>query len=372
VAHTGLASPLLRLKNFLGLSFFVSVSYRLLYIHRFIQMRLLFLTFSIILAFLSILFSDTISTYLRSLNVFLNTNSSTTTTTFLGLPLIPPTSIYGPTKPANMSVPRMIRKAFLAKEVSEGAGARVRRSIGTPQLRNFSPFLMLDHFNVKPGAGFPDHPHRKFFLKIRLVCSTTNNFSGGQETITYLLQGAIDHEDFAGNAGTIEAGDLQFMTAGRGIMHAEMPRQNSDGSSNIGMQLWVDLPEKLKKCEPRYRDLKASEIPSIDIDDNKVHIKIISGQSHGVDSVKELAYTPVWIFDVEIKPGGKVTQALPEGWNAFAYTLSGTTDFGVGEDKTTVGQYHNVVFEQKGDSVTAAVPADAKENGHFCKISHHS
>jgi redox-sensitive bicupin YhaK (pirin superfamily) len=211
-----------------------------------------------------------------------------------------------------------------------------------------------------------------FFLKIRLVCSTTNNFSGGQETITYLLQGAIDHEDFAGNAGTIEAGDLQFMTAGRGIMHAEMPRQNSDGSSNIGMQLWVDLPEKLKKCEPRYRDLKASEIPSIDIDDNKVHIKIISGQSHGVDSVKELAYTPVWIFDVEIKPGGKVTQALPEGWNAFAYTLSGMTDFGVGEDKTTVGQYHNVVFEQKGDSVTAAVPADAKENGHFCKISHHS
>ena len=187
----------------------------------------------------------------------------------------------------------------------------------------------------------------------------------GQETITYLLQGAVDHEDFAGNAGTIEAGDLQFMTAGKGIMHAEMPR--NDGSTTIGMQLWVDLPEKLKKCEPRYRDLKAKEIPNIDIDDGKVHIKIISGKSHGVDSVQELAYTPVWIFDVEIKPGGKVHQQLPEGWNAFAYTLDGSTAFGVGKEKTIVGQYHNVVFEQKGDEVVAEVEAGAKENGHFSK-----
>ncbi len=182
-----------------------------------------------------------------------------------------------------------------------------------------------------------------------------------------MLQGAVDHEDFAGNAGTIEAGDLQFMTAGKGIMHAEMPRQNPDGSANVGMQLWVDLPEKLKKCEPRYRDLRAKEIPNIDIDDGKVHVKIISGQSHGVDSVKELAYTPVWILDIEIKAGGKIVQSLPEGWNAFAYTLSGSTSFGVGKDKTTIGQYHNVVFEQKGDEVHAEVSEDAKENGHFSK-----
>jgi redox-sensitive bicupin YhaK (pirin superfamily) len=189
----------------------------------------------------------------------------------------------------------------------------------------------------------------------------------GQETITYLLQGAVDHEDFAGNAGTIEVGDLQFMTAGKGIMHAEMPRQNADGSANIGMQLWVDLPEKLKKCEPRYRDLRASEIPNIDVDEGKVHIKIISGQSHGVDSVQELAYTPVWILDMEIKPGGKVQQPFPAGWNAFAYTLSGSTAFGVGSGRTIVGQFHNVVFEQKGDEIVAEVEADAKENGHFSK-----
>jgi redox-sensitive bicupin YhaK (pirin superfamily) len=182
-----------------------------------------------------------------------------------------------------------------------------------------------------------------------------------------MLQGAVDHEDFVGNAGTIEAGDLQFMTAGKGIMHAEMPRTSLDGTPTIGMQLWVDLPEKLKKCEPRYRDLKASEIPKIDIDDGKVHVKIISGQSHGVDSVQELAYTPVWIFDIEIKPGGKIVQNLPVGWNAFAYTLGGSTTFGAGKDKTVVGQYHNVVFEQKGDEVNAQVEEGATENGHFSK-----
>lgn len=259
------------------------------------------------------------------------------------------TAFFAPSKAANMSVPRAIRQAFLAIEQSEGAGARVRRSIGTPKLRNFSPFLMLDHFAIPPGAGFPDHPHR------------------GQETITYLLQGAVDHEDFAGNSGTIEAGDLQFMTAGKGIMHAEMPRQNPDGSPNVGMQLWVDLPQKLKKCEPRYRDLRASEIPKIELDDGKVSIKIISGQSHGTDSVQELAYTPVWIFDITVKPGGKVTQTLPEGWNAFAYTLAGSAAFGVGKDQTTVGQYHNVVFEQEGDSVSAEVSKDAKEDAQFSK-----
>lgn len=273
----------------------------------------------------------------------------TTSPIFEGLPVIPPSFDGTASKIPRMSVPRAIRQAFLAVEQSEGAGARVRRSIGTAKLRNFSPFLMLDHFSVSPGAGFPDHPHR------------------GQETITYILKGGVDHEDFAGNAGTIEAGDLQFMTAGRGIMHAEMPRQNADGSANEGMQLWVDLPEKLKKCEPRYRDLRASEIPSIDVDDDKVNIKIISGQSHGVDSVKDLAYTPVWILDITIKPGGKVTQPLPEGWNAFAYTLEGSTAFGTGKDQTTVGRFHNVVFEQKGDSISAEVDKNAKENGRICK-----
>lgn len=271
-----------------------------------------------------------------------------------------PSSSSAALKSVNMTAPRRIQKAFLATEQAEGAGARVRRSIGTPNLRNLSPFLMLDHASVSPGAGFPDHPHR------------------GQETITYMLNGAIDHEDFAGNKGTIETGDLQFMTAGRGIMHAEMPRPNPDGTPNVGLQLWVDLPEKLKFVEPRYRDLRASEIPRITVDDGKVAIKIISGQSHGTDSVQELAYTPVWIFDITIQPGGRVTQPLPLGWNAFAYTLKGSTTFGsaaadkdgkVDDDQTTVGQYHNVVFKREGDSVTAHVDKDAPEPAQFLLVA---
>ena len=278
----------------------------------------------------------------------LNLSGRADPSSFFGsLPLISASLFARGTK--NMTIPRKVHTSFLAIEQSEGAGARVRRSVGTPKLRNFSPFLMLDHFTIHPGAGFPDHPHR------------------GQETITYLLEGAVDHEDFAGNAGTIHAGDLQFMTAGRGIMHAEMPNQGFDDI--VGMQLWVDLPTKLKKCEPRYRDLAAKEIPRIEVDDGKVAIKIISGRSHGTDSVQELAYTPVWILDVEIKPGGSLVQELPVGWNAFAYTLGGTTTFGTGENKTTVGKFHNVVFEKEGDDVVAEVSKDALEGSKFIIVA---
>ncbi|KAF2088357.1 putative pirin [Saccharata proteae CBS 121410] len=273
-----------------------------------------------------------------------------TSTAFPGLPVVPPED-PSLQKSDGQSVPRKIQKTFEAIEQAEGAGARVRRSIGTPRLRNFSPFLMLDHFNVSPGAGFPDHPHR------------------GQETITYLLQGGFDHEDFAGNKGTIHAGDLQFMTAGRGIMHAEMPCQNPDGSPNIGMQLWVDLPAHLKKCEPRYRDLRASEIPSAGTEDGKVKVKVISGRSYGVDSVQELAYTPVWLLDVTVQPGGKMQQNLPVGWNAFAYTLSGSAKFGSGQDVRVVPKYHNVVFEQEGDSVVVEVDEGAEEEARFILVA---
>lgn len=210
---------------------------------------------------------------------------------------------------------------------------------------------MLDHFNSNKG-GIPDHPHR------------------GQETITYLLEGSVDHEDFLGNSGTIGPGDLQFLTAGRGIVHAEMPRHDGSGAVE-GFQLWVDLPKKLKMCEPRYRDLRAKEIPEIKLHDDKVTIKIISGHSHGVDSVQELAYTPVWLLDILIKPGGKVVQNLPAGWNAFAYSWSGTTTFGVGQHAVVVPEYHNTVFEQAGDAVVAENDADNAEDARFSKLYLH-
>lgn len=247
-----------------------------------------------------------------------------------------------------MSVSRAIRQVFLAIEQSEGAGARVRRSIGNPKLRSLTPFLMLDHFSSSGAAGFPDHPHR------------------GQETITYLISGGFDHEDFNGNKGSLAPGDLQFMTAGRGIMHSEMPHA---GKENTGMQLWVDLPQKLKMCEPRYRDLRAAEIPVAKADDGKVEVKVISGESYGVESVRDLAYTPVWFLDISIKPGGHIVQALPQGWNAFAYTLSGTAAFGSKDSTKVVEKFHNVVFEQAGDSVEIAVPEDAKEDARIILVA---
>jgi quercetin 2,3-dioxygenase len=266
---------------------------------------------------------------------------------------------YRAVSTANMSttttsstVPRTIRQTLFAREVPEGAGAMVRRSIGTPKLRNLTPFLLLDHAAVSTGAGFPDHPHR------------------GQETITYILKGGIDHEDFAGNKGTISTGDLQFMTAGRGIMHAEMPVISDE--PNVALQLWVDLPEHLKNCEPRYRDLRAAEIPLAKTPDGKVEVKVISGKSQGVESLKDLAYTPVWLLDITVHPGGTITQELPQGWNAFAYTLEGAVTFSNGTDELkseTVTPYHNVVFEQKGDVVTASVEEGATEGARFILVA---
>lgn len=288
----------------------------------------------------SLLSKSTLNNITRTLRTNATKTHSTMSpsSTFVGLPVIPPND---PSLTAASPKPRGIAKVFEAIEQAEGAGATVRRSIGTPKLRNFSPFLMLDHFSIAPGAGFPDHPHR------------------GQETVTYLLSGSVDHEDFAGNKGTIEAGDLQFMTAGRGIVHAEMP--GSGSSTNVGMQLWVDLPRDLKQCEPRYRDVRSKEIPIYNSEDGKVTVKVISGQSHGVDSLQELAYTPVWLLDITIRPGGSITQALPANWNAFAYSLGGKVTWDTGSETKQVPAYHNTIFEQKGDNIKALVPENEQE-----------
>lgn len=208
----------------------------------------------------------------------------------------------------------------------------------------------MDHFSVPPEAGFPDHPHR------------------GMETITYILSGGVKHADFAGNEGRLGAGDLQFMTAGKGIVHAEMP--DPEMGINTGIQLWVDLPKHLKNCEPRYRDLLAGEIPVAKTDGGKVEVKVISGKSQGVDSVRDLAYTPVWFLDITVRPGGKIEQDLPANWNAFAYVLSGVVDFSNGtSNPTTVTPYHNVVFGQTGDSVNISVEEGASEEARIIFVA---
>ncbi|GAA5941806.1 pirin family protein [Sporobolomyces koalae] len=229
-----------------------------------------------------------------------------------------------------MSLPRVSRtviQSVLAKETPEGAGALVRRSIGTQQLRNFTPFLMLDNFAVAEGAGFPDHPHR------------------GMTTLTYMLEGEFEHEDFLGHKGKIGPGDLQFMIAGKGIMHAEMPIHGPGKKDPFGLQLWIDLPKQHKLVDPSYQELKASEIPSAHPTANTL-VKVICGESDGSDQ-EGIVASPVrplggcWFSDWTIsKPGEQSFQRIPQGWNAFIYTLSGTLKIG----ETTVPAFHTAVL----------------------------
>lgn len=231
---------------------------------------------------------------------------------------------------------RSIAKYFIAIEMEEGVGAVVRRSIGTIKQRNFSPFLLLDHFTVSHPSGFPDHPHH------------------GQETITYMQQGMLAHEDFTGSKGILYPGDLQFMTAGKGAMHAEMPVLMENGDAAIGMQLWVDLPEDLKNAEPRYRDLKKNDIPIAKPNDH-LEVKVISGQSYGIESVKELAYTPVDYYQFNSdKKGTPFEQKVPPEFNVFLYITKGSVKIG---DKS-FPQYSTLFFNVDGNTIGGTVDAD--------------
>lgn len=247
-------------------------------------------------------------------------------------------------KSAANLVPRRVAKTIFAPERPEGAGARVRRSIGIRQNRHLTPFLMLDHL-VSAGKGFPDHPHR------------------GQETITYVLSGNVDHEDFTGSKGTIGPGDLQFMTAGRGIVHAEMPREEPDGTMPEMMQLWVDLPHELKHTEPRYRDLAAKEIPIVKPDE-KVEVRVISGEAFGVKSVQDLAYTPLVFYDYKIQPGGSIRQPIPKDFNVFLYVMKGKVQSG----DANIDQYVNAVFGEEGDAIDVSVEESAESEARLILV----
>ncbi|WFD35565.1 hypothetical protein MCUN1_002421 [Malassezia cuniculi] len=234
-------------------------------------------------------------------------------------------------------ITRSVVKKVFAQEQSEGVGARVRRSIGTRELRNLSPFLMLDHFRVDEGAGFADHPHR------------------GQSTVTYMIDGYSQHEDFAGHRGKLGPGDLQWMIAGRGIMHAEMPMHYDDKGKKlpvpIGLQLWVDLPSHAKMSEPQYQEMSASEVPSAapragepeETEGRDWSMKVIAGRSHGVESpVRSPENGGCWYFDINVQPGGWVFQEIPHGWNAFIYVIEGGV--AVGPSDEVHEQYNTLVL----------------------------
>jgi len=230
------------------------------------------------------------------------------------------------------TVVRKIAKIIEPQPVVEGAGVRLKRSIGTRTLDHLDPFLLLDDFSSKNPAdyqaGFPLHPHR------------------GIETVTYLLAGAVRHKDTLGNAGEIGAGEVQWMTAGRGILHEEMPQARPDGIA--GFQLWVNLPARLKMAAPRYQNISANEIPKICGDDGAT-IRVIAGTVDGVcGPVGGVAAEPTYL-DISLAPGGSFVHSMPRGHAAFAYLFEGAARFG--DDDSSVVMGPRLVVLGDGDSV---------------------
>jgi redox-sensitive bicupin YhaK (pirin superfamily) len=207
--------------------------------------------------------------------------------------------------------PRKISNVFRSIPTIEGAGVHLKRAFGYAQVPLFDPFLMLDDFHTANPteylAGFPWHPHR------------------GIETITYVLEGMVDHGDSMGNKGVIGAGDVQWMTAGSGIIHQEMPRKSPSGMM-WGFQFWANLPASQKMMAPRYRDVKAADIPEVTLDSG-VTIKIVSGRAAGVQGpVRDIVIDPE-MFDVTVPPGTVFRHPVQEGHTAVAYVLDGEGHF---------------------------------------------
>ena len=199
---------------------------------------------------------------------------------------------------------RKIKKIIEGIDTSDGAGVKLRRIIGGPDLNMLDPFLLFDEFGSENPddyiAGFPPHPHRGF------------------ETITYMLNGKFRHKDSAGNEGLLTDGSVQWMTAGRGVIHSEMP-EKTDGLVR-GFQLWLNLPKKLKMIDPSYNDIPSHNIPEVNTDGGKV--RIISGIYKGIEG-PGLPHTGMSYFDVILNPSKGIDISLDNFWNTFIYVYSG-------------------------------------------------
>jgi redox-sensitive bicupin YhaK (pirin superfamily) len=206
---------------------------------------------------------------------------------------------------------RVVQDVVSPIAVSDGAGVRLKRSIATERLDHLDPFFLFDHFGSENAddymAGFPMHPHR------------------GIETITYMLDGSVAHRDSLGNSGVIAAGDVQWMTAGRGILHEEMPKA---GPRRLdGFQIWVNLPRKLKMTAPRYQDIAAARIPEV-VRPDGTRIRVVAGSVDGVEgAVKEIFAGPSYL-DVALPAGGTFEQPVPLDHTALVYVFQGEVAIG--------------------------------------------
>jgi hypothetical protein len=235
---------------------------------------------------------------------------------------------------------RRVDRIVHAVATFEGAGFLVHRPFPTPSLDHFDPFLLLDEMgpaDLGPGEakGAPDHPHRGF------------------ETVTYMLAGRMNHRDSHGNAGSIGPGDVQWMTAGAGVIHSELPDEAllARGGRMHGFQLWVNLPRRDKMTTPRYQELPAARIPSAGTPDGKVSVRVLAGESLGVRAAIDTR-TPIVYLDVTLAPGARFEQPVPEGFNVFAYVVEGRGRFGA--DSEPAGDEDMVLFGRGGDSVDFA------------------
>ncbi|MET0320948.1 MAG: pirin family protein [Duganella sp.] len=210
-----------------------------------------------------------------------------------------------------VSTERAVERVVAGQAVMDGAGVKINRVVTQPLQRRLDPFLMLDNFGSDQAndyiAGFPSHPHRGF------------------ETVSYMLEGRMRHRDSAGNEGLLTSGGVQWMTAGRGVIHSEMPEQQ-DGVME-GFQLWLNLPAKDKMREPWYRDFNGDEVPRFTTEAG-VGVKVIAGASHGVDGAVQREVTEPIYLDIDLPAGAAFSQRLPEGHNAFVFVYRGSVRVG--------------------------------------------
>ncbi len=215
-----------------------------------------------------------------------------------------------------MNAARKIKKVFRSKQTIEGAGVHLKRAFGFSEAGQFDPFLLMDDFRSENpnhySKGFPWHPHR------------------GIETITFILQGKVEHGDSLGNSGIIDSGDVQWMTAGSGIIHQEMPKGDTSGRME-GFQLWANLPAAEKMMPPRYRDVKSDEIPLITLE-NGVQIKIICGRVNNVQGpVRDIMIDPEYL-DITVPAHTDYEHPTKPGHTVFAYVIGGRGYFGMETD----------------------------------------
>jgi quercetin 2,3-dioxygenase len=232
---------------------------------------------------------------------------------------------------------RSVVKVVQAVQTLEGEGFLVRRPFPIPGFMQFDPFLLVDELGpveLPPGEakGAPDHPHRGF------------------ETVSYILEGRHRHRDSAGHAGELGPGDVQWMTAGSGVVHSEMPAREfaEKGGRMHGFQIWVNLPRRDKMMAPRYQEIPAGRIPVASSPDGRVRVKVIAGESLGVRAVIDTR-TPIQYLHFTLEPGGRIEQPVPRDHNAFAYVFEGEGLFG--PEATPAADGQAVLFGNDADSV---------------------